>query len=261
MNILDHNRKAWDQQVEKGNVWTIPVSSEEISEARQGRWKIVLTPTKPVPADWFPPLKGLEVLCLASGGGQQGPILSAAGANVTVYDNSPAQLEQDRKVAEREGLPVKTVQGDMADLSAFSDQSFDLIVHPASNSFVPDVLPVWKEAFRVLRPGGSLLSGFGNPVIYIFDYDKYESGILEVRHSLPYSDLVSLSDEKKQHFIASGEPFEFGHTLEDQIGGQLAAGFVIRGFYEDGVNSEDNEPLAKYMPLFIATRAMKPNSS
>jgi SAM-dependent methyltransferase len=258
MDVIGYNRKAWDKQVEKGNKWTVPVSSEEISEARQGRWKIVLTPTKPVPSGWFPPMKGLDVLCLASGGGQQGPILAATGANVTVFDNSPAQLGQDRKVAGRDGLQIKTVQGDMRDLSAFPDQSFDLIVHPASNGFVSDVLPVWKEAFRVLRPGGSLLAGFGNPVIYIFDYEKYESGILEVKHSLPYSDLESLSEEQKQRFIDEGEPFEFGHTLEDQIGGQLAAGFVLTGFYEDGVSSPESEPLAKYMPIYIATRAMKP---
>jgi ubiquinone/menaquinone biosynthesis C-methylase UbiE len=258
MDILEHNRKAWDRQVENQNKWTVPVSPEEIAEARQGRWKIVLTPTKPVPLEWFPPIKGLDVLCLASGGGQQGPILAAAGANVTVFDNSPGQLGQDRMVAEREGLQIKTVQGDMRDLSAFPDQSFDLIVHPTSNGFVPDVLPVWKESFRVLRPGGSLLAAFGNPVIYIFDYEKYEHGELEVKHSLPYSDLESLSEEQKQRFIEEGEPFEFGHTLEDQIGGQLAAGFVLIGFYEDTATFPDSEPITKYLPIYIATRALKP---
>ena len=95
----------------------MPVGPEEIARARRGDWSLVLTPTKPVPADWFPPLAGLDVLCLASGGGQQGPILAAAGANVTVFDNSPNQLAQDRLVADREGLAIETVQGDMADLS------------------------------------------------------------------------------------------------------------------------------------------------
>jgi SAM-dependent methyltransferase len=260
MDFLEHNRKAWDRQVEEGNIWTVPVSPEEISEARQGRWKIVLTPTKPVPAEWFPLVKGLDVLCLASGGGQQGPILAAAGANVSVLDNSPRQLEQDRLAAEREGLKIKTVQGDMADLSVFPDESFDLIVHPASNSGVPDVLPVWREAYRVLRPGGSLLAGFGNPVIYIFDYDKNEQGILEVKYSIPYSDLESLTEEQKQKFVEEGLPFEFGHTLEDQIGGQIEAGFVLTGFYEDSPTDFGSDPIAQFMPIFIATRAAKPES-
>ena len=84
MDIFSYNRKAWDREVEKGNEWTQPVSSEVIAEARRGRWQIVLTPTKPVPAEWYPPLPGADVLCLASGGGQQGPLLAAAGANGTV---------------------------------------------------------------------------------------------------------------------------------------------------------------------------------
>jgi len=116
-DVLVYNRHAWDRQVECGNPWTVPVGEEEIARARRGAWKIVLTPTKPVPADWFPPLAGLDVLCLASGGGQQGPILAAAGAKVTVFDNSPKQLAQDRLVANREGLIIATFQGDMAELS------------------------------------------------------------------------------------------------------------------------------------------------
>src|SRR5687767_11224728 len=119
--VLDYNRHAWDRQVERGNRWTLPVGPEEVARARRGDWRIVLTPTKPVPADWFPPLSGLEVLCLASGGGQQGPILAAAGAKVTVYDNSPNQLAQDHLVADREALALETVRGDMADLHAFCD--------------------------------------------------------------------------------------------------------------------------------------------
>jgi hypothetical protein len=74
--IRDHNRAAWDAEVARGNPWTVPVSREDIARARHGDWDIVLTPTIPVPKDWFPPLQGADVLCLASGGGQQGPILA-----------------------------------------------------------------------------------------------------------------------------------------------------------------------------------------
>src|SRR5438093_2500911 len=107
MDILSYNRHAWDRQVEKGNRWTVPVGPEAIAAARRGDWQVVLTPTKPVPRDWFPPLAGREVLCLASGGGQQAPLLAAAGASVTVLDNSPAQLAQDRLVAQRKGLKIE----------------------------------------------------------------------------------------------------------------------------------------------------------
>jgi SAM-dependent methyltransferase len=257
-DVRAHNRAAWDKQVELGNPWTVPVSDEAIALARQGHRRILLTPTRPVPAAWFPPLAGVHVLCLASGGGQQGPILAAAGAMVTVLDNAPRQLEQDRKVAERNRLSLATVEGDMADLSMFDDERFDLIVHPVSNCFVSQVRPVWREAFRVLRPEGILLAGFTNPVRYIFDGDLYEKGELRVRHSLPYSDLTSLTEEQRQRRLEKNEPLEFGHTLEDQIGGQLGAGFLLTGFYEDKFASRKSEPLETFMPTFIATRAVKP---
>jgi SAM-dependent methyltransferase len=253
-DVVEHNRAAWDRQVEQGNQWTVPVSPEEVARARQGDWQLLLTPTKPVPSSWFPPIPGLRVLCPASGGGQQGPILAAAGAEVTVLDNSPRQLAQDLMVAARESLPIETVRGDMADLSVFRDCRFDLVFHPVSNCFAPAVRPVWREAYRVLREGGVLLAGFANPVIYIFDQDLYEQGILQARHSLPYSDVDSLTAEELERPRREGEPLEFGHSLEDQIGGQIDAGFVLTGFYED---ADPCEVLAKYLPGFIATRAVK----
>ena len=259
MNIQQYNRAAWDKQVAQGNRWTIPTSEETIKAARQGQREIILTPSKPVPREWFPELKGLAVLCLASGGGQQGPVLAAAGANVTVLDNSPLQLARDRFVADRDRLAITTVEGDMADLSMFPDECFGLIVHPVSNCFVPDVRPVWTEAFRVLWRGGILLSGFVNPVRYLFDTELADgTGVLQVKHALPYSDVESLSEEEKLRSIEEGWPLEFGHSLEDQIGGQIDAGFIVTGFFEDSDCEEMADPLTKYMPTFIATRAVKP---
>lgn len=254
MDVESYNREAWNKQVAEGNPWSIPVTSEQIAAARQGEWSVVLTATKPVPRDWFPDLKGCDVLCLASGGGQQGPILAAAGANVTVFDNSPAQLARDKEVSEREGLNITTVQGDMKDLSGFADQSFDLVFHPVSNLFAPSVLPVWREAYRVLRKGGLLLVGFMNPDVYIFQMDKAEAGEFEVKYPLPYSDLESLSEEDRQNYLTIGWPLEFSHTMDEQIGGQLAAGFVITGFYQD----TDPVPIGRFIPRYYTTRALKP---
>jgi SAM-dependent methyltransferase len=255
VNVSEYNRHAWDRQVAAGNRWTVPVGPDVIEAARRGDWHIILTPTKPVPRDWFPPLAGLETLCLASGGGQQGPVLAAAGATVTVFDNSPAQLARDREVARRDGLAIETVEGDMRDLSAFPAGRFGLIVHPCSNTFVPDIRAVWREAARVLRPGGVLLAGFSNPVLFLFDDAKMEQGQFEVRHRLPYSDLTSLSEDERRRYTDKGEPLCFGHTLADQIGGQLDAGMVLTGFYEDGGESWK---LSEYIPCFAATRAVKP---
>ena len=254
IDVRAFNRSAWDNEVELGNPWTLPVSAEEIAAARAGHWSLLLTGTKPVPPEWFPPLAGADVLCLASGGGQQGPILAAAGARVTVFDNSPRQLAQDRLVAEREGLEIATVEGDMRDLLAFADQSFDLIFHPVSNLFVPDVRPVWREAFRVLRTGGVLLAGFLQPAMYIFDPELADEGELKVRFKLPYSDIASITEEERRRTHGPGTPLEFSHTLEDQIGGQLDAGFVLTGFYED---RHRDFLVAEYIPTYIATRAVR----
>ena len=155
-DVARHNRRAWDGLVERANRWTLPVDAAAIAAARRGEWEIVLTPTRSVPRAWFPPLAGERVLLLAGAGGQQAPVLAAAGARVTVLDNSPRQLAQDQLVATREGLEIAGVLGDMRDLSMFADHTFALVVHPCANSFVPDIRPVWREAFRVLRPGGRL---------------------------------------------------------------------------------------------------------
>ncbi len=253
MDIRAYNRDAWNRYVDGGeSEWTKPVSPEIIARARKGDISILLTETIPVPQVWFPPLGGLDILCLASGGGQQGPVLAAAGANVTVFDNSPRQLDQDRFVAARDGLDIKLVEGDMRDLSVFPDESFDLIFHPVSNLFIHEIRPVWHEAYRILRKGGTLLAGFMNPVFYLFDLDKADEGILEVKYKLPHADIDH--PELAEKMIAAGDALEHSHTLTDQLGGQMDAGFAVIGFYED---HHRTSAVSKYSPTYIATRAIK----
>jgi len=255
MDILKHNRIAWDKQVESENIWTVPVDHETIEKARLGEFSLLLTPRIPVPMSWFGELKGKKVLCLASGGGQQGPVLSAAGAQVTVFDNSPNQLKQDEFVAKRENLDLKLVQGDMRDLSIFKDETFDLIFHPVSNLFVDDINKVWKEAYRVLKKNGRMLSGFCNPVLFIYDYNAWESNQEFItKYKIPYSDIEQLPKDELKKRIDDQDPLEFGHSLDDQIGGQIKVGFSIHGFYEDMFGREF---LDDYLPTFISTLAIK----
>ncbi|MGM0431123.1 MAG: class I SAM-dependent methyltransferase [Spirochaetota bacterium] len=255
MDIVEYNRKAWNKEVDRKNPWTVPVCSEVINQARQGSWELVLTPRKAVPRSWFGDIRGMDILCLASGGGQQGPILAAAGAHVTVCDNSEAQLASDRKLSDQFNLGITTVQRDMRNLACFDDDTFDLVFHPVSNLFIEDPLPVWRECFRVLKPGGHLLSGFCNPVIFMFpDEEQGKDNLLRAIYQLPYSDILHRDGTELKHIMDQSEPLEFGHTLTQQIGGQLTAGFVITDMYEDSFGETALEQLTD---TFIATRARK----
>lgn len=256
IDIVEHNRQSWNRQVREGCRWTVPVSRELIAFARDGQFSIFLTPNRPLPSSWIPPLENTQVLCLASGGGQQAPILAAAGAKVVSFDNSDEQLAQDRRVAEREGLELETVRGDMRDLSVFPDGRFDLIVHPVSNVFVPDIQPVWQECARVLKVGGALLSAFMNPSFFLFDHDEaLASGTLTVKHPLPYSDLMQ-SEETIAEQRRKGIAFEFSHSLEAQITGQLRAGLRLEDLFEDDWCDEATL-LNRYGPTSIATKSVK----
>ncbi|MEQ8484983.1 MAG: class I SAM-dependent methyltransferase [Pseudomonadales bacterium] len=256
-DVFEHNRAAWNRAARAGERWSRPVDAAAIAAARRGDWSVILTPNLPVPREWFGDLAGARVLCLASGGGQQAPVLAAAGASVISYDASDEQLALDALVAERDGLALRTVRGDMADLAAFADAGFDLIFHPVSNVFAADVRPVWRECHRVLRPGGRLLAGFMNPAYYLFDHDDLDAGgPLEVRYALPYADVTHLPPERLARRRDAGEALEFSHSLDAQIGGQLAAGFLIAGLYEDHWDDEATR-LDRYLPLYLATLAIR----
>lgn len=250
MDIVKHNKSAWNNYVDKKDRWTIPVSEQELENTKKGNWNIVLTPKKAVPHNWFPELNGLKVLGLASGGGQQGPILATLGANVTIFDNSDKQLQQDETISNKFNLDIKTLQGDMKDLSVFEDNSFDLIFNPCSVLFVDNVLPVWKECYRVLKPNGILMTGLINPISFQIDEQS-----LKLIYKQPFSDLHSLPAEKVEELIKNKEALQYGHSLTDQINGQLQAGFSLTNMYEDNWGGENN--LDDYFPAFLATRAIK----
>ena len=248
MSYQDINSKTIDSWCENGWTWGQAITHEEYEKALAGEWGVVLTPTKIVPKEWFGDLKGKKLLGLASGGGQQIPVFSALGAKCTVLDYSAKQCESERMVAEREGYQVEIVQADMTKRFPFEDESFDIIFHPVSNCYVEEVKPIFKECYRVLKKGGILLYGLDNGFAYIFD-----EADMSMKYKLPFNPLKN--PEAYEACMKYDWGMSFSHTLEEQIGGQLEAGFILTHLYED---TDGEGALHDYnVPTFIATRAVK----
>ena len=249
MDYQDINAATIDRWVEEGWAWGRPVSHEVYQSALRGSWDVKLTPTKNVPHKWFGSIRGKKILGLASGGGQQMPVFAALGAECTVFDYSERQLESERMVAQREGYSIRIIRGDMSRPLPFEDESFDLIFHPVSNCYIREVRPVWRECWRVLKPGGTLLSGVDHYINYIVDNEERE-----IINRLPF-DPVANADQRAQ-LEADDAGMQFSHTLEEQITGQLEAGFLLLDLYED-TNGEGRLHELN-IPTFLAMRAWKP---
>ena len=249
MNYQDINAATIDRWVDQGWEWGKPIDHETFLKAREGEWALKLTPTRAVPRQWIGDVRGKRVLGLASGGGQQMPVFAALGADCAVLDYSPRQIESDLRVAEREGYAIQAIRGDMTKRLPFEDETFDLIFHPVANCYVQDVLHVWRECFRVLKPGGYLLSGTDHYVNYIVD-EKEE----RILNRLPFDPLKNPDQMALLQKDDAG--VQFSHSLEEQIDGQLNAGFILMELYED--TNGEGRLHEMNIPTFLAMRSRKP---
>ena len=177
------------------------------------------------------------------------PVFAALGAECTVLDYSPKQLESERAVAEREGYSIRIIRADMTRKLPFEDGEFDLIFHPVSNCYVAEVKPIWRECFRVLKKGGLLLSGTDHYVNYIVDNDEKM-----IINRLPFDPLKN--PDQMQQLAEDDCGVQFSHSLEEQINGQLEAGFTLLELYED-TNGEGRLHELN-IPTFLVMRSIKP---
>lgn len=222
MSVFDQVERNIDRLAETDVNWSHPATPEQLEKARSGNIEMKVGNDGIIPPEWFGDLRGKKVLCLAGAGGLQAPVLACAGAEVTVLDLSEKMLDRDRVVAAREGLDIRIEHGNMCDLSRFEDGSFDLVLNPPSLFYVPDVTPVFREVYRVLKKGGSFIMISMAPIAYVCDYDV-EEGCYKAVNRMPYCS----ADHADQ-----GDWIEYGHTMESYIGGQLECGFVLTGYKE-----------------------------
>lgn len=239
-NIYEQVEKNIDSLVETNVDWSACATAEQMQEAREGRLKLKLF-NNDVPTEWLSDIKGKKVLCLAGAGGLQAPLLACAGADVTVLDLSDKMLEKDREIARIEKMQIHIEKGNMCDLSRFADGTFDYILNPPSLMYVPNVRPVFKECYRVLKNEGIFIMMAPNPINYVCDFVNDENGgYYKAVNRMPY---CSTDSEDSNGWV------EYGHTMEEYIGGQIDSGFLISGYVEC--------QLEDITELFFMTKAIK----
>lgn len=221
-DIFEQVEKNIDNLVTNHVDWSACASKEELGAARAGKLKLRFF-DREIPEDWLEDIKGKKVLCLAGAGGLQAPLLACAGAEVTVIDISNKMLDKDRKIAKDENLSIEIVKGNICDLSMFGDCCFDYILNPPSLMYIPELSVVFRECYRVLKKGGVLVMMAPNPINYVCDYIEDENGgYYKAVHRMPFCS----KDYDDSDWI------EYGHTMEEYLGGLIACGFLINGYLE-----------------------------
>jgi len=228
--ILRRNAAAWDRLAAAGEPLAQPALDAAFADARA--W---LGTAGPPGRAWLPPnLVGLEVLCLAAGGGRHGPLYAAAGARVTVVDLSPAMLELDRRVARERRLDLELVQTSMDDLGMLAGRRYDLVIQPVSSCYLPRLGRLFAEVARVCRPSAAYISQHKTPASLQGSLEPNAAGRYELLYPLPPADQA-----RRQPLPPAGPSrlrergtAEFIHPLGDLLGGLCAAGFSIEDAWE-----------------------------
>jgi len=103
-------------------------------------------------------VRGCRILDVGCGDGELAVRLAALGAQVTGVDVSSSMIGAARARAERSGVAVTFCEA-RAEALPFAADSFDLVVAVTVLCFIGNALPTFREASRVLAPGGRLVIG------------------------------------------------------------------------------------------------------
>ena len=256
---LYKNAAAWDRLAKAHDALASPARDEAFIDPRN--W---LGTGGPADRPWLPPsLRGLEVLCLAAGGGKHGPIYAAAGASVTVVDLSASMLDLDRQVARERKLHLELIQSSMDELTMLKNDYFDLVIHPVSSCYLHSLKQVFSEIARVCRPSGLYMSQHKSPRSLQSSLQPNLDGRYELlfpeRQSADNSGALPPAPPSR---LREAGTDEFVHSLTDILGGICRAGFSIEDFFEP--NEGDQEAVrgsfthrAAFLPPYIRILARK----
>jgi SAM-dependent methyltransferase len=248
-DFLRHNQAAWNRMVQAGSPFARVATDEELAD-----------PLKVLDGrGWLPAsVEGLDVLCLAAGGGWQSILYAAAGARVTVVDISDQMLAIDSREAERRRLAVVVVNASMDQLSPLRDEAFDIVHQPVSSCYVASLQPVFGEVARVLRDGGLYVSQHKQPASLQISHrdrrDRYVLGI-EYFHEGP------LPEVPDQSYREDGT-LEFLHRWEQLVGTLCQAGFVIEDLREPLRADRTAQPgdfrhRGRFLPPYVRLKARR----
>jgi SAM-dependent methyltransferase len=249
MSAAEHNRTIWNRMAERGSRFAKVATDEECARplaTLDGR-------------GWLPPsVKGLDVLCLAAGGGWQSILYASAGAHVTVLDISPSMLKQDVQEAERRNLAVRVLEGSMDDLSMLADESFDIVHQPVSTCYVPDINAVYTGIARVLRDNCTYISQHKQPTsLQVVSRDHQDRYVIGLNYHAPGPLPVVADDSYRE-----AGTLEYLHRWEDLVGGLCRAGFVIEDLREPYRGDEQAAPghfghRGLYIPPYVRMKARR----
>ncbi|MFT5127616.1 MAG: SAM-dependent methyltransferase [Rhodothermales bacterium] len=248
-SIKTYNKTAWDTRAKSGCRFsnTAPTSEyQKAAEALAGN-------------PWLPDnISGLAVLNLASGGGGQSGLLASLGASVTVVDISPVMLENDRRLAQEQGYDIRVIEASMDHLPMLQDAEFDLVIHPVSTCYLPNLQDVFEEVARVSKSGATYINHHKQPASMQTSADPVNGHyqLLE-----PYAFKGPLPPVTGKMHREDGT-LEFLHSLQDLLGGLCKAGFYIDDFKEADHADPDAAPgsfghRSAYVPPFMSIKAVR----
>ena len=249
MSYLHKNQATWDRMVQAGSRFCQPATDEEC------RHSLATLDTR----GWLPKdVSGMQVLCLASGGGWQSILYAAAGAHVTVVDLSEAMLALDARESQRRGLSLSTIAASMDDLSMLAEAEFDIVHQPVSTCYVANVANVYREVARVLRDGGLYISQHKQPASLQISHrdpqNRYVIGV-EYYHAGP----LPVVDDKSYR-----EPgtVEYLHRWDQLVGELCRAGFTLEDLCEPS-RADVNAPAGhfrhrgRFVPPYVRLKARR----